>query len=121
MDEADILADRIAIMAQGEVQCCGSGLFLKKKYGCGYHLVIVKEPQCDAQKITEILKSRLDDVEEEQNIGAELTYSLPETGAIHFPPVFEELERRKTELGIGSYGASITTMEEIFMRYYTTY
>ena len=33
MDEADILADRIAIMAAGQVQCCGSSLFLKTKYG----------------------------------------------------------------------------------------
>lgn len=33
MDEADLLGDRIAIMAEGEVQCCGSSLFLKKNYG----------------------------------------------------------------------------------------
>lgn len=36
MDEADLLGDRIAIMAKGELQCCGSSLFLKQKYGeCG--------------------------------------------------------------------------------------
>lgn len=33
MDEADLLGDRIAIMAKGELQCCGSPLFLKHKYG----------------------------------------------------------------------------------------
>lgn len=33
MDEADLLGDRIAIMAGGELQCCGSPLFLKNKYG----------------------------------------------------------------------------------------
>lgn len=33
MDEADLLGDRIAIMAGGELQCCGSPLFLKTKYG----------------------------------------------------------------------------------------
>ncbi|KAH0631842.1 hypothetical protein JD844_019699 [Phrynosoma platyrhinos] len=33
MDEADLLGDRIAIMAKGELQCCGSSLFLKHKYG----------------------------------------------------------------------------------------
>ena len=31
MDEADILGDRICILAEGQVQCCGSGLFLKNK------------------------------------------------------------------------------------------
>ena len=33
MDEADLLGDRIAIMADGQLQCCGSSLFLKNKYG----------------------------------------------------------------------------------------
>lgn len=33
MDEADVLGDRIAIMANGVIQCCGTSIFLKKKYG----------------------------------------------------------------------------------------
>jgi ABC-type multidrug transport system ATPase subunit len=33
MDEADLLGDRIAIMADGQLQCCGTSLFLKGKYG----------------------------------------------------------------------------------------
>ena len=33
MDEADLLGDRIAIMAEGQVQCCGSSIFLKNIYG----------------------------------------------------------------------------------------
>lgn len=33
MDEADILGDRIAIMVNGQLQCCGTPMFLKKKYG----------------------------------------------------------------------------------------
>lgn len=33
MDEADLLGDRIAIMADGVVKCCGTSLFLKKLNG----------------------------------------------------------------------------------------
>jgi len=33
MDEADLLGDRIAIMARGTIRCCGTSLFLKNKYG----------------------------------------------------------------------------------------
>lgn len=33
MDEADLLGDRIAIMAEGEVKCYGTSLFLKNRYG----------------------------------------------------------------------------------------
>ena len=43
MDEADILGDRICIMAEGNVQCCGSSLFLKNKFGVGYNLVLAKK------------------------------------------------------------------------------
>lgn len=46
MDEADLLGDRIAIISQGKLCCCGSPLFLKAHLGTGYYLTIVKkEPQ----------------------------------------------------------------------------
>lgn len=41
MEEADILGDRIAIMADGEVRCSGSPLFLKKKFGVYLLLLLV--------------------------------------------------------------------------------
>lgn len=42
MDEADILGDRIGIMAEGQLACTGSSLFLKNRFGIGYNLVIAK-------------------------------------------------------------------------------
>lgn len=48
MEEADILGDRIAIMAEGEVQCTGSSLFLKNRYGVGYNLVVAKSSRDEA-------------------------------------------------------------------------
>jgi ATP-binding cassette subfamily A (ABC1) protein 5 len=38
MDEADILADRKAIISKGKLKCVGSSLFLKNRFGIGYHL-----------------------------------------------------------------------------------
>lgn len=43
MDEADILADRIGIMADGTLKCVGSSLFLKNRFGIGYNLKIEKK------------------------------------------------------------------------------
>ncbi len=37
-----------------------------------------------------------------------------------FELLFAELEMNRDELGIASYGASVTTMEEVFLRYFTT-
>ncbi|CAG5929271.1 unnamed protein product, partial [Menidia menidia] len=49
MDEADILGDRIAIIAHGKMRCCGSSLFLKKCFGSGYYLTLVRD---GAEKMT---------------------------------------------------------------------
>lgn len=42
MDEADYLGDRIGIMGEGKLLCCGSSIYLKNKFGIGYTLTIVK-------------------------------------------------------------------------------
>ncbi|KAF1784142.1 P-loop containing nucleoside triphosphate hydrolase [Phytophthora cactorum] len=55
MDEADILGDRIAIMAEGELRCCGSALYLKNQFGVGYNLTIVKEENCDDSKVIDFV------------------------------------------------------------------
>uniref|UniRef100_A0A8C1RXW4 ATP-binding cassette, sub-family A (ABC1), member 4a n=1 Tax=Cyprinus carpio TaxID=7962 RepID=A0A8C1RXW4_CYPCA len=58
MDEADLLSDRVAIISQGCLYCCGSPLFLKNCLGAGFYLTLVrrikeqpshttKEGQCD--------------------------------------------------------------------------
>ncbi len=36
MDEADLLGDRIAIMAEGQLRTAGSSMFLKTRFGVGY-------------------------------------------------------------------------------------
>lgn len=43
MDEADVLGDRIGIMASGQLMCIGSSLFLKNRFGLGYKLTLVKK------------------------------------------------------------------------------
>ena len=40
MDEAEILADRVAIVSKGSLQTCGTPLFLKNKYGSGYFIEV---------------------------------------------------------------------------------
>ena len=48
MDEADLLGDRIVIMSEGKVECAGSSLFLKSRYGVGYQLTMEKNLVGDA-------------------------------------------------------------------------
>lgn len=44
------------------------------------------------------------------------TLSFFSPSSIRFELLFAELEMNRDELGIASYGASVTTMEEVFLR-----
>ncbi|KAJ8317951.1 hypothetical protein KUTeg_003042 [Tegillarca granosa] len=116
MDEADLLGDRIAIMADGVVKCCGSSLFLKNKYGAGYHMVIVKDKTCNVNQLIQLVKSYVPLAKVESNVGSELSFVLPHESSSKFESMFLDLEGNKESLGIASYGASVTTMEEVFLR-----
>ncbi|GFS09294.1 ATP-binding cassette transporter sub-family A [Elysia marginata] len=116
MDEADVLGDRIAIMAEGVVKCCGSSMFLKKLYGAGYHLVVVKRPECNVDTLTKVVQTHIPTAELESVINTEVSYILPESESPLFPALFTELDDKKDELGLNSFGTSATTMEEVFLK-----
>uniref|UniRef100_A0A4X2KJX8 ABC transporter domain-containing protein n=1 Tax=Vombatus ursinus TaxID=29139 RepID=A0A4X2KJX8_VOMUR len=121
MDEADLLGDRIAIMAKGELQCCGSSLFLKQKYGAGYHMIMVKGQHCNIHEIEGLIHEHIPNATMESNMGAELSFILPKENVHSFEALFEELEERQEELGISSFGASVTTMEEFKLQWQKFY
>ena len=79
-------------------------------------MVIVKEEQCDVPRITQLVQSYVPQAKLETNVGAELSYILPHESSDKFEALFTDLEEHKGMLGISSYGASVTTMEEVFLR-----
>lgn len=117
MDEADLLGDRIAIMAGGTLQCVGSSFFLKKRYGAGYYLTLEKSPHCDVMKVTELLRKHIPNTQVDTNVGSELTYRLAEDQLHVFEDMLGDLETNAPALGILNYGISLTTLEEVFMKY----
>ncbi|KAJ9595472.1 hypothetical protein L9F63_013336, partial [Diploptera punctata] len=116
MEEADVLGDRIAIMDHGKVQCYGTSLFLKKIYGTGYQLSLLKDENCQISKITSSIQSVISGAELKTDMGSFLSYMLPTDGSDKFPQLFDILESNKQKLGISSIGVSITTLEEVFLR-----
>lgn len=116
MDEADVLGDRIAIMADGDLKCCGSSFFLKKRFGTGYHLICVKNEGCESNNVTNVLREYIPNISIESEIGSELTYELPNEYVNKFEVMFERLEDNQDTLNLGSYGVSLTTLEEVFLK-----
>nr|XP_034363568.1 ATP-binding cassette sub-family A member 17 [Arvicanthis niloticus] len=116
MDEADLLGDRIAILAKGELQCCGSPSFLKQKYGAGYYMTIIKTPLCDTSKLSKVIYRHIPNAILESSIGEEMIFTLPKKTMPRFEALFTDLELRQTELGVSTLATSVTTMEEVFIR-----
>ncbi|KAL5812256.1 hypothetical protein ACOSQ3_027206 [Xanthoceras sorbifolium] len=130
MDEAEELGDRIAIMANGSLKCCGSSLFLKHRYGVGYTLTLVKSAPV-ASAAADIVYRHIPSATCVSEVGTEITFKLPLASSSSFESMFREIEscmkrsvfnaeRRGSEdanyLGIESYGISVTTLEEVFLR-----
>ncbi|GAB9468059.1 Abc transporter a family member 2 [Globisporangium polare] len=128
MDEADILGDRIAIMAEGELKCVGSSLFLKNRFGVGYRLSFVQaqkansmennrpKASAEAKVLQALILKHVPEARADTDVGSELTFQLPFECASRFPALFEEIEAKQQALGILSFAISVTTLEEIFLR-----
>lgn len=116
MDEADILGDRIAIMAEGELRCCGSSMFLKNRYGAGYNFTLVKRENCKENNLIEFVTSSVAHAKILSNVGAEISFQLPLDSTAQFASMFEALDDKLVELGVLSYGISVTTLEEVFIK-----
>ncbi|NWQ92203.1 ABCAA protein, partial [Burhinus bistriatus] len=115
MDEADILADRKAFISHGRLKCVGSSLFLKKKWGIGYHLRIHVSESCDLENVTSLVKRYIPNVIFSGHSQYELRYKLPLENVNKFPDLFSGLDSC-SDKGIINYGVSMTTLEDVFLR-----
>ena len=120
MDEADILGDRVAIMGGGQVKCAGTPLFLKKRYGVGYLLSLVKTPGggsgANAGATLEVLRRHVPAASLASNVAGELRVRLPLSASAAFPDMLAELDRSLGALGFVSYGMSVTSIEDVFLK-----
>uniref|UniRef100_A0A8C3GIF0 ATP binding cassette subfamily A member 10 n=1 Tax=Cairina moschata TaxID=8855 RepID=A0A8C3GIF0_CAIMO len=115
MDEADILADRKAFISHGRLKCVGSSLFLKKKWGIGYHLRYLLHESCNVESVTSLVKQHIPNVIFSGHSQYELRYKLPLENVNKFPDLFRGLDSC-SDWGIINYGVSMTTLEDVFLR-----
>jgi len=84
--------------------------------GVGYHMVMTKKSTCDTATVTRVVQSHVAGARLSSDVTAELCYILPQESKASFSQLFIELDKNKDTLGITSYGASVTTMDEVFIR-----
>ncbi|CAL8070749.1 unnamed protein product [Orchesella dallaii] len=126
IDEADYLADRVALLAHGRLICYGSLDYLKQNYDTGYFLKIIPSPgvvRLDTNAIIKIIQdhmgpdipipirrhTRMKDVDV-------LELELPANQNVKFAAMCEELEQNKANLCIDRYSMRQVSLSDIFIR-----
>jgi ATP-binding cassette subfamily A (ABC1) protein 3 len=130
-------------MAEGQLRCVGSSLFLKRKFGVGYQLTIIKnsnrveeeaekeeEPSTQAEESKEdrycvemdlngiiegIVKGAVPSAAVLSNVGTEMKFQLPIGESARFVGMFKMLDKQTEKHRIESYGVSVTTLDEVFL------
>lgn len=126
MDEADVLADRIAIIAEGQLRAVGSSLFLKKRFGEGYHLTFAKAKNSTTSSDS---NERDDNISKEigkfmrehsprshlvEDVGTEVVYGLPtDASCEELSKLFASIEASLAELDVDSYGLSAPSLQQV--------
>jgi ATP-binding cassette subfamily A (ABC1) protein 1 len=122
MDEADLLGDRISIISEGKLQCCGTPLFLKRRFGKGYLLSLTQDPDMKQHfkmiDISNFIRTYVPSAELYEDTNSELKFVLPSASRStgEFTQLFKELETNMVAHGIQHYGISDTTLEEVFLK-----
>ncbi|OVA13315.1 ABC transporter-like [Macleaya cordata] len=131
MEEADILGDRIAIMAKGKLRCIGTSIRLKSRFGSGlivhvsffgsssrqtpnasFDTVVATEAHHEAVK--QFFKYHLDVLPKEEN-KAFVTFVIPHEKEEQLSRFFKELQDRERGFCISDIQLGLTTLEEVFL------
>ena len=86
--------------------------------GEGYSLRMSLGGNNDEAKVSKLIKKIIPLAEVKSNGSGEMIFSLPAQDRKVFGKLFEALEKNKIKMDIGNFGLSITTMEDVFLRYH---
>lgn len=117
MEEADILGDRIGIMARGRMRVVGTSISLKRMFGSGYQLTVALQRSggaAAAARVKDFFKQHLDLVPEEEGSSYQ-TYLVPLALEARIPGAISELQARRDELGCGDVQVGMSSLEEVFL------
>ncbi|KAF7717435.1 Uncharacterized protein PECH_000926 [Penicillium ucsense] len=104
LDEAELLADHIAILSRGSLEADGSTVELKTRLGSGYRIHVPHGPSSTMRN-----ERLLEGVQEESHFD-ETVYMVQDSAQV--PHVIAALEHR----GVSDYRISGPTIEDVFLK-----
>lgn len=118
MEEASVLGDRIGIVSNGKLKCRGNSLFLIDRFGKYISLNVIKQSDAKDDEIIRFVKERINNVEVEiltEEILFRILKQTPDKKDISLKKFFQDLDTNLNNLKIKSYGASMPTLEDVFL------
>ncbi|KAH6932907.1 hypothetical protein HPB50_010673 [Hyalomma asiaticum] len=115
-DEAEILGDRIAIISRSLISCCGSAIYLRKKYGQGYRLQLAVSSKCDKSMVCSFVEKRLSTAQKVLERRNMLVYSLGFTSASDIVRLLQQLEDSRIKLRVRRVSVSASSLEDVLLR-----
>uniref|UniRef100_A0A8C3EQS5 Uncharacterized protein n=1 Tax=Corvus moneduloides TaxID=1196302 RepID=A0A8C3EQS5_CORMO len=115
MEEADAQADRKAFLSGGRLQSVGSSLYLKRKWGIGYHLRMHINDLCDPELVSSVVRQYIPDAVLKGQMRDELCFMLPLENTDSFPDLLSHLESSLLQ-GVVNYEVTRTTLEDVFLK-----
>ncbi|CAO2045035.1 unnamed protein product [Urochloa humidicola] len=114
MEEAEVLCDRIGIIANGSLQCIGSSRELKDRYG-GSCVLTVTTLAGEEEEVEELVRSMLPAANRVYRVSGTQKFEIPKEG-MKISEVFRGMEDAKSRLNIVAWGLADTTLEDVFVR-----
>ena len=81
-----------------------------------YRLSMEKQDQHPSAPITQFIQSHVGNVALERESAAELVYGIRRGESKQIERLITALDQQKQAIGINSYGLSMTTIEDVFLR-----
>ncbi|OLQ04317.1 Elongation factor G-2, chloroplastic [Symbiodinium microadriaticum] len=120
LEEADILANRKAVLARGKVQAVGTSRELKHRFGVGYRLTLALSPDGSApagelQRFAQeyVPSAALEEGADEDVRQVNITLSFEEVDK--FSSLLQALEQSQERLGVLDYILGMSSLEDVFM------
>ena len=89
---------------------------MKNRFGDGYNLVVVKVDRDDNEKLERFVIDNVPGSSKVSEVSSEATFLLPKTSSQYFAKFFKKFDQELTNLAVSSYGVSMTTLEEVFLK-----
>lgn len=89
---------------------------IASRFGLGYKLTLVKAGETfDEDQLSALVRLHVKTAVLLSSAGGEISFRLPKEESKSFHGLFRDLEAGREAMGVGGYGMSVTSLEEVFL------